>query len=82
MSKFNNLQTIKTQLSLIHLSISSLQCYYEELHDLLNTSKAKFNVIGITESHLKKGISYKIIKLNILQQSVKKVGLYYTSLQI
>ena len=79
MSKFNNLQTIKTQLSLIHLSISSLQYHYEELHDLLNTSKAKFNVIGITESHLKKD---KIIKLNIFQQSVKKVGLYYTSLQI
>ena len=79
MSKFNNLQTIKTQLSLIHLSISSLQYHYEELHDLLNTSKANFNVIGITESHLKKD---KIIKLNIFQQSVKKVALYYTSLQI
>ena len=78
MGKFKNLETIKAQLSLIHLSISSVQ-YHQ---DLLNTSKAKFNVIGITESHLKKGISYKIIKLNILQQSVKKVGLYYTSLQI
>ena len=40
----------------MHLNISSLQHHFEEL-DILNTSETKFNVIGITESRLKKGIS-------------------------
>ena len=39
MNEFNNLETTKTQLSLMHLNISSLQYDFEELDDLLNTSK-------------------------------------------
>ena len=57
MNEFNNLETTKTQLSLMHLNISSLQYHFEELDDLLNTSKTKFNLVGITESRVKKGIS-------------------------
>ena len=57
MNEFNNLETTKTQFSLMHLNISSLQYHFEELDDLLNTSKTKFNVVGITESRNKKGIS-------------------------
>ena len=57
MNEFNNLETTKTQLSLMHLNISSLQYHFEELDDLLNTPKTKFNLVGITESRLKKGIS-------------------------
>ena len=47
----------KKQFSLMHLNISSLQYHFEELNDLLETSKTKFSVIGITESRLKKGIT-------------------------
>ena len=57
MNEFNNLETTKAQFSLMHLSISSLQYHFEELDDLLNTSKTKFHVVGITESRLKNGIS-------------------------
>lgn len=38
----------------MNINISSLKSHIEELDDLLNTSKTKFNVVGITES---KGIS-------------------------
>ena len=41
----------------MHLNISSLQYHFEELNDLLETSKTKFSVIGITESRLKKGVT-------------------------
>ena len=57
MNEFNNLGTTKTQFSLMHLNISSLEYHFEEHGDLLNTSKIKFSVVGITESCLKKGIS-------------------------
>ena len=90
MDEFNNLETTKTQFSLMQLNISSLQHHFEELDDLLNTPKTKFHVVWIAENRLKKGIShlhcqtsiFKTIKSNILQQSVKKVGLCYTPPQI
>ena len=58
-NEFNNLGTAKKtpQFSLMHLNISSLQYHFEELNDLLETSKTKFSVIGITESCLKKGVT-------------------------
>ena len=40
----------------MHLNISSLQYHLDELSDLIDKSEAKFSVIGITESRLKKGI--------------------------
>ena len=40
----------------MHLNISSLQYHFEELNDLLEISKTKFSVTGITESRLKKGV--------------------------
>ena len=56
MNEFNSLEITKTQFSLMHLNISSLY-HFEELDDLLNRSKTKFDMIGITESYLKKDIS-------------------------
>ena len=88
MNEFNNLETTKTQFPLMHLNISSLQYHFEELGDLLNTPKTKFDVVGITKVALRKVLLhcktsiFKIIKLNILQQNLKKVALYYTSPQI
>ena len=40
----------------MHLNISSLQYHLDELKDLIDKSKRKFNVIGITESYLNKDI--------------------------
>ena len=90
MDEFNNLETTRTQFSLMHLNISSLQHHFEELDDLLNTPKTKFHVVGIAESRLNKGILplhcqtsiFKTIKSNTLQQSVKKVSLCYIPPQI
>ena len=65
MNEFSNLETTKTQFSLTHLNISSLQYHFEEFHDYLNTSKTHhINVIGIIESRLKKGIS-PLSKINL-----------------
>ena len=41
----------------MHLNISSLQYYLGELSDLIDKSKTKFSVIGITESRLRKDIA-------------------------
>ena len=41
----------------MHLNISSLQYHLDELSDLIDKSETKFNVIGITESRLKKDIA-------------------------
>ena len=41
----------------MHLNISSLQYHLDELSDLIDKSKAKFSVIGITESRLNKDIA-------------------------
>ena len=38
-NELNKLETTKTQFSLMHLNISSLRYHFEELDDLLNTSK-------------------------------------------
>ena len=41
----------------MHLNISSLQYYLGELSDLIDKSKTKFSVNGITESRLHKDIA-------------------------
>ena len=41
----------------MYLNISSLQYHLDELSDLIDKSKTKFSVIGITESHLNKDIA-------------------------
>ena len=41
----------------MHLNISSLQYHSDERSDLIDKSEAKFSVIGITESRLKKDIA-------------------------
>ena len=41
----------------MHLNISSLQYHLDELSDLIDKSEAKFSVMGITESCLKKDIA-------------------------
>ena len=41
----------------MHLNISSLQYHLDELSDLIDKSKTKFSVIGITESRLNKDIA-------------------------
>ena len=41
----------------MHLNISSLQYHVDELSDLIDKSEAKFSVIVITESRLKKDIT-------------------------
>ena len=38
-NELNKLETTKTQFSLMHLNFSSLRYHFEELDDLLNTSK-------------------------------------------
>ena len=67
------------------LNISSLQYYLDELSDLIDKSKTKFSVIGITESHLNKDIAplrtFKTITFSIHQQSLIKEILYCISHQ-
>ena len=70
MDEFNNLETTGTQFSLMQLNISSLQHHFEELDDLLNTSKTKFHVVGIAVSRLKKGIS-PLSKINLQNYKIK-----------
>ena len=41
----------------MHLNISSLQYHLDELSDLIDKSKAKFSIIGLTESRLNKDIA-------------------------
>ena len=41
----------------MYLNISSLQYHLDEISDLIDKSKTKFSVIGITESHLNKDIA-------------------------
>ena len=41
----------------MHLNISSLQYHLDEFSDLIDKSEAKFSVIVITESRLKKDIT-------------------------
>ena len=56
--KLNESQSIfKKKFSFMHLNISSLQYHLDELSDLIDESEAKFSVIGITESRLKKDIA-------------------------
>ena len=71
----------------MHLNISSLQYHLDELSDLIDKSKIKFSVIGITESYLNKdiaplkNISLQNIIFSIHQQSLIKEVLYYISQQ-
>ena len=80
-NEFNNLDIKNNQFSLLHLNISSLQYHFEEFTKLLDTSKTKFSVIGITESRLKEGltpttnINLKNYKKKALPQKLGKVGL-------
>ena len=56
--KLNESQSIfKKTFSIMHLNISSLQYHLDELSDLIDKSKAKFSVIGLTESRLNKDIA-------------------------
>ena len=56
--KLNESQSIfKKTFSLMYLKISSLQYHLDELSDLIDKSKTKFSVIGITESRLNKDIA-------------------------
>ena len=48
------------QLSLFHLNISSLPFHFEELTSVLDESKYKFDILGISESRLK--LNSKIIQ--------------------
>ena len=72
----------------MHLNFSSLRYHFEELDDLLNTSKQNSMWLGYLKDVLRKVFLYcqrsifKIIKLNIPQQSLKKVRLYYAYPQI
>ena len=47
----------KKTFSLMYLNISFLQYHLDELSDLIDKSEAKFSIIGITESRLKKDIA-------------------------
>ena len=56
--KLNEFQSnFKKTFSLMHLNVSSLQYHLDELSDLIDKSKRKFSVIGITESRLNKDIA-------------------------
>ena len=46
------------------LNISSLPYHFEKFDDLLNSLDIKFNVIGITESHLKLNVQ-PLININL-----------------
>ena len=45
----------KTKFSLVHLNIASLSLHKEELENVLNILNFKFDVIGISETKIKKG---------------------------
>ena len=56
--KLNESQSIfKKTFSLMQLNISSLQYHLDKRSDLIDKSKTKLNVIGITESRLNKDIA-------------------------
>ena len=58
MTNLMNLKVFKKKtFSVMHLNISSLQYHVDELSDLIDKSEAKFSVIFITESRLKKDIT-------------------------
>ena len=50
-----NHQERKSNLSLFHLNIASLSKHKDELETLLNSMHFKFDILGISESKLKKG---------------------------
>ena len=55
MTNLMNLKVFfKKTFSFMHLNISSLQYQLDELSDLIDKSKTKFSIIGITESCLNK----------------------------
>ena len=71
-------------------SLMHLKYYFDEIGDLLNKSKINFNVIGISESQMKRAnrhyyiktlnyfsliSDFKLIRLSILQHSQKRMGL-------
>ena len=54
----------------MHLNISSLQYHLDKLRDLIDESKTKFSVIGITESRLNKGIT-PLNKINLPNYNIQ-----------
>ena len=54
---FNNYTKNKKNFSLFHSNIASLSKHKEELEILLNIINFKFDIIGITESKIKKGFT-------------------------
>ena len=70
-NEFNNLETTETIFNFqMHLNISSLQQHFEELDDILNISKTKFNAIDIAESCLKKVI-LRLSNINLQNYKVE-----------
>ena len=70
-NEFNNLETTETIFNFqMHLNISSLQQHFEELDDILNISKTKFNAIDIVESCLKKVI-LRLSNINLQNYKVE-----------
>ena len=70
-NEFNNLETTETIFNFqMHLNISSLQQHFEELDDILNISKTKFNAIDIAESCLKK-VTLRLLNINLQNYKVE-----------
>ena len=71
MNEFNNLETTETIFNFqMHLNISSLQQHFEELDDILNISKTKFNAIDIAESCLKK-VTLRLLNISLQNYKVE-----------
>ena len=70
-------------LSFFHLNISSLPFHFEEFFTLLSENKLHFDILGISESHLKPdkapitSINYQTITQNTQQPRAAMVVLYY-----
>ena len=54
----------------MHLNISSLQHHLDELSFLIDKSKTKFSIIGITESCLNKDIA-RLKNINLQNYSIQ-----------
>ena len=56
----------------MHLNISSLQCHLDELSDLIDKSKTKFSIIGITESRLNKNVA-PLTNINLQNYNIQHI---------
>ena len=57
-SELHQLTNKTNSLKILHLNISSLQYHFVELHTLLTTSEIQLDIIGISESRLKRNKHY------------------------